>query len=88
MFNNYKELKDLIGKVFKLYTHCRNEVGVCNKYLEDLPNDVDSISEFENMIDNNKDLSRAYDLGRKKTLEELQRLIDEFKCLKPKQKDG
>ena len=85
MFNNYKELKDLIGKVFKLYTYCQDETDICDKYLEDLPNDVDSISEFENMIDNNKDLSRAYDLGRKKTLEELQHLIDEFKCLKPKQ---
>ncbi len=86
MFNHYKELKVLIGKIFKLYSYCRDEETLCDKFLEDLPDDIDSISEFENMIDNNKDLSRAYDLGRKKTLEELQHLIDEFKCLKPKQR--
>ena len=62
--------------------HCKSEVNLCDKFLEDLPNDIDSLSEFENMIDNNKDLSRAYDLGRKKTLEEFQQLIDEFKCIK------
>ena len=86
MFNHYKELKELVGKIFKLYSYCRDEEALCDKYLEDLPNDICSISEFDNMVDNNKDLSRAYDLGRKRTLKEIQQLIDEFKALKPKRR--
>ena len=58
--------------------HISKEGIDCDKYLEDLPHDIESINELENMLSNNKDLARSYDLGRRDTLRELQKMLQEI----------
>ena len=55
------------------------EIKDCNEHLEDLPQDIKDIKELETLIGNNKDLSRAYDLGRKETLEQIKERLNKLK---------
>ena len=61
--------------ILSLHKHCEDEITICDDYLKDLPTDIESIEELEDMLGNNKDLSRAYDLGRKETLKEIKNLL-------------
>ena len=65
-------MKDKIKKIEK---DCINEIEECDEFLKDLPEDIDGIEEFNEVILNNKDLSRAYDLGRKEAFEEAVRKL-------------
>ena len=61
-------MKDHIQKIRQ---DCAIEIKDCDEFLKDLPEDISNIDELSNMIDNNKDMSRSYDLGRKKAYEEI-----------------
>tara|TARA_B100000900_G_scaffold394225_1_gene391468 strand:+ start:622 stop:846 length:225 start_codon:yes stop_codon:yes gene_type:complete len=54
------------------------EESECNNYLKDLPHDIESVNELENMLSNNKDLARSYDLGRRDALKEIQKMLQEI----------
>jgi hypothetical protein len=62
-------------QILSLQRHCESEIIVCDDYLKDLPTDINSIEELEDIMGNNKDLSRAYDLGRKEALQEIKKLL-------------
>jgi hypothetical protein len=55
------------------------EIQECDILLKDLPEDIEGIVELELMIGNNKDLSRAYDLGRKEALEQIKEHLEQIK---------
>jgi hypothetical protein len=55
------------------------EIQECDMHLKDLPEDIEGIIELEVMIGNNKDLSRAYDLGRKEALEMIKEHLEHLK---------
>tara|TARA_R110000765_G_scaffold192984_1_gene298478 strand:- start:1076 stop:1291 length:216 start_codon:yes stop_codon:yes gene_type:complete len=60
--------------------HLNNEeLENCNEILRDLPEDIKDIKELETLIGNNKDLSRAYDLGKKDTLEMITEQLKNIK---------
>ena len=65
-------MKDKIKKIEK---DCINEIEECDKFLKDLPEDIENLDELNEVISNNKDLSRAYDLGRKEAFEEAVRKL-------------
>ena len=71
MFDFYKQLKRMTDYIEKTKSNCVNEIRICDDFLKDLPEDISNIDELSNMIDNNKDMSRSYDLGRKKAYEEI-----------------
>jgi hypothetical protein len=71
MFDSYKRLNHLKDYIKKTQIDCVNEIHVCDEFLKDLPEDISNVDELSNMIDNNKDMSRAYDLGRKIAYEEI-----------------
>ena len=71
MFDFYKQLKRMTDHIEKTKANCVNEIRMCDDFLKDLPEDISSVDELSNMIDNNKDMSRSYDLGRKKAYEEI-----------------
>jgi len=75
MFDRFKSLKRMKEQISTLYKHCESEINVCDDYLKDLPTDINSIEELEDIMGNNKDLSRAYDLGRKEALQEIKKLL-------------
>ena len=52
------------------------EIEDCESFLKDLPDDIKNIKELENIIMNNKDMARAYDLGRKEAFESAKRMTD------------
>ena len=62
-------------KLKRFEKDCINEIDECDKYLKDLPEDIENLDELNEIISNNKDLSRAYDLGRKEAFEEAVRKI-------------
>jgi hypothetical protein len=62
-------------KITKFEKDCINEIKSCDEYLKDLPEDIENIDELNEVIGNNKDMSRAYDLGRKEAFEEVMRQI-------------
>jgi len=55
------------------------EIKASNEFLKDLPIDILDIQELEVMIGNNKDLSRAYDLGRMEALQEISEHLENIK---------
>lgn len=71
MFDFYKQLKRMTDHIEKTKANCMNEIRMCDDYLKDLPEDISSVDELSKIIDNNKDLLRAYDLGRKIAYEEI-----------------
>lgn len=62
-------------KITKFEKDCINEIKSCDEYLKDLPEDIENLDELNEVIGNNKDMSRAYDLGRKEAFEEVIRQI-------------
>ena len=70
------EVKDKIKQAIET---ANKEINVCNNYLKDLPEDIETIDELDEIIGNNKDMSRAYDLGRRDTLKEIHELLQELK---------
>ena len=71
MFDYYKQLKKMKDNISSLKNNCQSEINDCDDYLKDLPEDISSVNELSKIIDNNKDLLRAYDLGRKIAYEEI-----------------
>ena len=78
MFNSYKRLMTMIRNIKDVQHHCIEEIAWCREDLEDLPNDIKDTKELSNIIGNNKDMSRAYDLGRMETLKELEKMLQEI----------
>lgn len=62
-------------KLKKIENDCINEIEECDEFLKDLPEDIENLDELNEVISNNKDLSRAYDLGRKEAFEEAVRKL-------------
>ncbi len=56
-------------------TFVDDEIKESDSYLEDLPEDIENVKELSSIIGNNKDMSRAYDLGRKEALEQIKNLL-------------
>ena len=75
MFNLIKKLNKLKERLREFEDTCIDEITECNEFLKDLPEDIETIDEFNEVISNNKDLSRAYDLGRKEAFEEVVRKL-------------
>ena len=78
MFNSYKRLMTMIKSIKDIKHQCKEEVLNCKEYLKDLPNDIEDTKELSNVIGNNKDMSRAYDLGRMEAFEELEKMLQEI----------
>jgi len=51
------------------------EMDDTSLHLEDLPNDIKDVHELNEIIGNNKDMSRAYDLGRLHAFEEFSKML-------------
>jgi len=75
MFNLIKKLQKMKDKLKKIEKDCINEIEECDEFLKDLPEDIENLDELNEVISNNKDLSRAYDLGRKEAFEEAVRKL-------------
>ena len=75
MFNLIKKLQKMKDKLKKIENDCINEIEECDEFLKDLPEDIENLDELNEVISNNKDLSRAYDLGRKEAFEEADRKL-------------
>jgi len=75
MFNLIKKLQKMKDKLKKIENDCINEIEECDEFLKDLPEDIENLDELNEVISNNKDLSRAYDLGRKEAFEEAVRKL-------------
>ena len=69
------KMKDKIKKAIE---DAEQEIKDCNEYLKDLPEDIKNEDELEEIIGINKDMSRAYDLGRRQSLEEIKMLWKEL----------
>ena len=70
------EMKDKIKQAIET---ANKEIIDCNNYLKDLPEDIETVDELDEIIGNNKDMSRAYDLGRRDTLKEIHQMLQELK---------
>ena len=68
----------MIKNIKDIRNQCKEEVLNCKEYLNDLPNDIEDTKELSNIIGNNKDMSRAYDLGRMEAFEELEKMLQEI----------
>ena len=79
MFNLYKRLKNMKTQLKNLIKLNGEEIKASNEFLKDLPIDILDIQELEVMIGNNKDLSRAYDLGRMEALQEISEHLENIK---------
>ena len=79
MFNLYKRSGDMKLQVKNLIKLNNEEISTCNEYLKDLPEDISDINELEVMIGNNKDLSRAYDLGKTEALQMINEQLEKIK---------
>ena len=66
-------------KIKSLVKNTDFDISQCDEYLKDLPEDIEDVSELEDMIGNNKDLSRAYDLGRRDTLRAMKNELENIK---------
>ena len=66
-------------KIKNLVKNTDFDISQCDEYLKDLPEDIEDVSELEDMIGNNKDLSRAYDLGRRDTLRAIKNELENIK---------
>ena len=77
MFDFYKQLKKMKDHIQKIRQDCAIEIKDCDEFLKDLPEDVSNVDELSNMIDNNKDMSRAYDLGKKRAYEEILKALSD-----------
>ena len=62
-------------KIKEWITFLDDEIKESDAHLKDLPSDIECINELENMLSNNKDLARSYDLGRRDTLEQIKKLL-------------
>ncbi len=78
MFNSYKRLMKMKLSIKEIRKRLEVEESECNNYLKDLPHDIESVNELENMLSNNKDLARSYDLGRRDALKEIQKMLQEI----------
>ena len=78
MFNNYKRLMEMKSSIKEIKKHLEVEETECNNYLKDLPHDIKDLKEFEQVMNNNMDMSRAYDLGRRDALKEIQKMLQEI----------
>ena len=56
-------------------TFVDKEIKESDSYLKDLPEDIENVKELSSIIGNNKDMSRAYDLGRREALSEIKNLL-------------
>ena len=56
-----------------------NEIDELDNHLKDLPSDIQDLQELNEVISNNKDMSRAYDLGRMEAFEEFKSMLSEIK---------
>ena len=65
-------------KIKKIREDIASEGIQCDEYLKDLPEDISSIEELEDIIGNNKDMSRSYDLGRRDALREIQQMLQKI----------
>ncbi len=59
-----------------------DELENLDTFLDDLPNDIKDVKELNEVIGNNKDMSRAYDLGRQEAFLEFKSMLNEIhkKC--------
>lgn len=71
MFDSYKQLKSMKEHIKTIKNDCHSEINDCDDYLKDLPEDISSVDELSKIIDNNKDLLRAFDLGKKIAYQEI-----------------
>ena len=55
------------------------EIDELDNYLRDLPSDIQDLKELNEVISNNKDMSRAYDLGRREAFEEFKSMLKEIR---------
>ena len=55
------------------------ELDHLEMYLNDLPNDIKDVKELNEVIGNNKDMSRAYDLGRQEAFIEFESMLNEIR---------
>jgi len=76
MFNLLGKLKEMKEKIKDIRRKFDTEIEECDTFLNDLPDDIKDIKELENIIGNNKDMARAYDLGRKEAFESAKRMTD------------
>ena len=68
----------MIKNIKDIRNQCKEEGLNCKEYLNDLPNDIEDTKELSNIIGNNKDMSRAYDLGRMEAFEEFEKMLQEI----------
>ena len=78
MFNSLKKLNQMKEKIKKIREDIASEGILCDEFLSDLPEDISSIEELEDIIGNNKDMSRSYDLGRRDALREIQQMLQKL----------
>ena len=77
MFDFYKQLKSMKEYIKSIKNDCQYEIKDCDQFLKDLPEDISSVDELSKIIDNNKDMLRAYDLGRKIAYEEILKALSD-----------
>ena len=56
-----------------------DELDHLDTFLNDLPNDIKDVKELNEVIGNNKDMSRAYDLGRQEAFIEFESMLNEIR---------
>jgi hypothetical protein len=56
-----------------------DELDSLDNFLEDLPSDIKDIKELNDVIGNNKDMNRAYDLGRQEAFLEFKSMLTEIR---------
>ena len=56
-----------------------DELDSLDTFLEDLSNDIKDVKELNEVIGNNKDMSRAYDLGRQEAFIEFESMLNEIR---------
>lgn len=56
-----------------------DELENLDTFLDDLPNDIKDVKELNEVIGNNKDMSRAYDLGRQEAFLEFKSMLNEIR---------
>ena len=79
MFNISNRIR-MIKENIKDHQHLiEGELDELDGYLQDLPSDIKDLKELNEVIGNNKDMSRAYDLGRREAFEEFKSMLMEIK---------
>ena len=69
-------MKNQLKNLIKLNNE---EMKECKTYLKDLPEDISDLQELNIMIGNNKDLARAYDLGKLDAHEMIKDHLEDIK---------